>query len=623
MSAGWDRTERPKRGGESATLKDVDGARALDRLLGLVSPAVRCEPGLLRSLRLLLDPGDADVGSEFDVWNHSEVWRNHEAIVLQPDSATRRRESTFQLESSELKNAVVGAYYRFHEVLCPSVLFRELKNLRKAGAAIPKHMDDSTGDFPRRASATLFAGVRNGDWRSFRECGLAEYTDREMVRIRSEASGPEQELAVSWVIAQVGRGASVEEIPKGIDPKDVAWVVDRLRPDAGPPAYWDVRLVGGQLRFVPWNHPVSIGPEPDIRIGVPLSQVWGRPTRFDVEVESAAGERHSLLILPGEGRVECSVGQPREVRVSTDMGRMHFRSMVCPDWAKRFGYDRYGMFVELEVREVGFRLRWIPPGTFLMGSPEDEVGRDGDEGPRHTVTITRGFWLAETPCTQAQWSAVMGKNPSQSKGEFKPAENVSWSECVDFGRKLSTLVPGLTFRLPTEAQWEYACRAGTDSAFHNGSACTEPRGKNSALDRLGWFAENSGNETHPVRAKDPNAWGLYDMHGNVWEWCADEKRRYEPKAEVDPERPGVEGAGRVLRGGGSWITARRCRSAFRGGYDPGDGSGNIGFRLAAESAVEGSGAGRSGAGGADAPAPEAPAKRGTAERVGATMRRKE
>ncbi|MFT5493325.1 MAG: sulfatase modifying factor 1 [Limisphaerales bacterium] len=232
----------------------------------------------------------------------------------------------------------------------------------------------------------------------------------------------------------------------------------------------------------------------------------------------------------------------------------------------------------------------MPPGSFLMGSPESEEGRyPEEEDPQHTVRLTHGFWLGETTCTQAQWESVMGENSSENKGDMLPVENVSWTMVQKFCESLNNrfkdgdlLDPEAVFRLPSEAEWEYACRSegGKDSAFNDGSACTVPDGHDPALDRLGWFRENSGKKTHPVAGKEPNERGLYDMHGNVWEWCLDGWREYEDKEQKDPLGSMEADARRVLRGGSAWDDARDCRSACRIQIDPGNRSRDGGFRLA-------------------------------------------
>jgi len=254
--------------------------------------------------------------------------------------------------------------------------------------------------------------------------------------------------------------------------------------------------------------------------------------------------------------------------------------LLWPSWAKRLEKDKHGLHAILPLAP-GFetRMRWIPPGKFVMGSPEDEKGRWDDEGPQHWVELSRGFWLADAPCTQAEWAAVMG---TEGKAPDHPVVNVSWDECRQFCAGLQARFPGLEARLPTEAEWEYACRAGTPSAFNDGSRCTEPRGKDPALERLGWFSQNSGGGTHKVReTKDAaNNWGLFDMHGNVWEWCSDFwSDKYEPGDQSDPTGP-AEGLGRVCRGGSWCRLARYCRSACRVRGRPSVRLVNLGFRLA-------------------------------------------
>lgn len=257
-----------------------------------------------------------------------------------------------------------------------------------------------------------------------------------------------------------------------------------------------------------------------------------------------------------------------------------------PVWAEVFGEDDGGIFAECSVKEVRFVWRWICPGKFQMGcNPEDEHGYR-DEKPQHEVILTRGFWLGETPVTQAQWQAVMGENPSHFKGPQCPVESVDWHQSMDFATKLNNLLPGLHAALPTEAQWEYACRAGTQNSYHDGSTCTQPEGEDPALNKLGWFDKNSGAETHAVKLKDANAWGLYDMHGNVWEWCRDawDEKAYAKRGKIthDPEtKEDDESAFRIVRGGSWHDQSQTCRAAFRGGHRPGDRGINQGLRLAA------------------------------------------
>ncbi|MBR4172521.1 MAG: SUMF1/EgtB/PvdO family nonheme iron enzyme [Kiritimatiellae bacterium] len=218
---------------------------------------------------------------------------------------------------------------------------------------------------------------------------------------------------------------------------------------------------------------------------------------------------------------------------------------------------------------VEMRFRWCPPGSFLMGSPTSEEGRLDDDETQHRVTLTKGCWMAETEVTQKQWQSVMGSNPSHFRGNDRPVEQVSWNDCQEFIKKVNARLSDMHVRLPTEAEWEYACRAGTIGAY----------GGTGNLDEMGWYKENSGDETHPVAQKKPNVWGLYDMHGNVHEWCADWFGEYPSDSVTDPTGPS-SGSDRVLRGG-CWLydALNCCRPANRFGSDPGRRDSRIGFRL--------------------------------------------
>jgi formylglycine-generating enzyme required for sulfatase activity len=242
-------------------------------------------------------------------------------------------------------------------------------------------------------------------------------------------------------------------------------------------------------------------------------------------------------------------------------------------WMSKFGEDEHGRWAEAEVAGVTFRFRYCPAGTFQMGSPASEEGRSNDEGPQHEVQLTKGFWLGATPVTQRQWEAVTGENPSEFKGPDRPVEQVSWEDCAAFLGKVNARCPGLDLRLPTEAEWEYACRAGTTGPTYLGSNDA------ATLDGLGWYDGNSGDETHPVGQKAPNAWGLYDTLGNVREWCADWKADYPSGRQVDPKGPG-SGTGRVIRGGRWYLGASSLRAAYRNRSSPGNCDSDIGFRVA-------------------------------------------
>lgn len=215
-----------------------------------------------------------------------------------------------------------------------------------------------------------------------------------------------------------------------------------------------------------------------------------------------------------------------------------------------------GARFEAPVGEKFIPMRWIPSGHFSMGSPLSELGRFSDER-QHRVSIKKGFLLAETECTQEQWMLLMTNNPSYFKGQNRPVEQVTWDDAMMFCEKLNQyqlskkLIPkSCLWRLPTEAEWEYACRSGVQEAYSGD------------IMLAGWVHENSKMMTHPSGIKDPNLWGLYDMHGNVWEWCFDWYNEYDVGLHDDPVSKKVS-MGKTFRGGGWFLEARYSRSAAR------------------------------------------------------------
>jgi formylglycine-generating enzyme required for sulfatase activity len=354
------------------------------------------------------------------------------------------------------------------------------------------------------------------------------------------------------------------------------------------PSWWGVRQVGSELVFSP--SPGAGWPSGQTGPGSPITWLLASEPRVLV-VRGQEAHIAELGLLLG---LSVPLNAHESLILGTDACTVTVHPWRRESWAVASGRDRFGLWADAEVKGVAVRFRWIPPGRFRMGSPEGEAGRYEDEGPRHLVTWTEGRWFADSPVTQALWEAVMGENPSEFKSADRPVEQVSWDDCQMFLQTLNRLAPRLAARLPSEAEWEQACRAGTEAATWLGEL--DIRGENDAplLDAIAWYGGNAGvgfelakgwdttdlpqkqyqhtkGGTHPVRGKDPNPLGLYDMLGNVYEWCLDAGKFGEGYTEGDVIDPpaGRTGSRRVLRGG-SWSSSARCvRAADRYARDPG------------------------------------------------------
>ncbi len=255
-------------------------------------------------------------------------------------------------------------------------------------------------------------------------------------------------------------------------------------------------------------------------------------------------------------------------------GFLSIHPISRPQWASRFGRDGYGLYADFEIEKVRQRMRWIPPGHFQQG--------EGSE--KRSAVLSRGYWLADSPCTQSLWQVVMGENPSYFEGSNHPVESVNWYDVEMFMKRIRTLLPDFLADFPTESQWEYACRAGTSSVYYWGN-----RYAKEIMQTYVWYDKNADENywtrphtqksgTQAVKGKKPNTWGLFGMSGNVWEWCRDFYKEYPIEFPVDYEC--IDGGDlRVIRGG-SWInTAKDCRSTIRIRRRPDNCVEDMGFRL--------------------------------------------
>ncbi|WP_227657572.1 formylglycine-generating enzyme family protein [Candidatus Magnetaquicoccus inordinatus] len=514
----------------SATLRltPAELEQRAERLLRLLSPAVRIEPGLLRDIRLLLG-SQADAGTEADVWRHRALLgRSRVAASWDPLLAKRLRDDFFRNESNTMQLKVIQALQPWRGGLAPEIWYEELLSLSpQLRQALPETLRNND----------LLAAAQTLQQ-------LAEaptLLHRQWYRRLSGRAGPEYHQQEDPALRQAQQQLELASFQE--DPQHT--LSENFDPALLPIVFNPPR------RFALW-------------------QQGARLLAEDEQSPSLAAETGSWL-----GNIVTATGLLRIGAPVVDASSF-WKSASPPSWANAWGWDQFGAWVTIVVGAVTQRLRWIPPGRFLMGSPKDEPGRFEDEGPQLEVTLSTGYWLFDTPCTQELWQAVMGTNPSHFQSpqtpeesvESRPVEQVSWKDVQKFLAKINQQLPGLELTLPSEAQWEYACRAGSTTPIYG-----------QERDAIAWYRSNSKHRTHPVAGKAPNAWGLYDMLGNVWEWCQDGKWDYKQAAGVNPLGSSAD-ASRVLRGG-SWDSDARfvraaCRlsngSSLRGDF--------IGFRCA-------------------------------------------
>ena len=521
----------------------------LEDLLCLASPGVRWERGLVRSLVGLL-PG-AGAGLEARLWGHEAVEeRNLLGLALRPE-ATRSRLSRFCDLPEALQRGAIEVFHSWHAKSRPELWAEEVARLLSVG--VPEEWIEDV-----EAAQQLFLKLARRVELGPQDDELDEGADLHFGRFRRR------------VPRQLWRNATYRQ---ALGAADAAWrerQEDRPESTAGtlPEALhqverredwvrWSLRRVGDGLRIDPFQ-PTEPPPEGSTWLG----DLEARGRHFEV----GDGVGADQLLEPGELLDWEWDGDV--LLVSSDVETLHLEPFNLPSWASAAGRDGYGLWAAFEVKGVEQRMRWIPPGRFLMGSPEDEMGRVEREGPQHWVVLTEGYWLAETPCLQELWRVVMGRNPSRFFGPEYPVERVSWEDCQHFINRLNFEYRDLELALPSEAEWEYACRAGTRTATWSGVP----------LDELAWFGGNSGFKTAISGTKPANPWGLYDLLGNVYEWCWDLYSSYTENPVVDPEGA-TDGSFRVIRGG-SWDSfAREVRAAYRYGYSPGNRFDDVGFRL--------------------------------------------
>ena len=556
-----------------------------DALLTLAACCTRLEPELLRRLRRLVPVLAAEPGLEALAWAHQPVVGA--AGGSRPLAPARRAgfRQRFASLPAARQAAALDAISAVHAHQGQSTLASELliwDSHASPGARSPAR---------QQAISDAAQWMQRLQHTEQQQPGALPHTTdfaRELIG-HNQADTPFQQRHSAW-LADLWALSGLAQVPAGLRPEDLQRVAARR---AGREQPWQLVFEQGGLQLGPLGH--AEGPHlplaaPFLAAGLELAlpgaglrRWWpgDAPTRLAVALPLPAGG----LVLGAARQGWTFLGQQR------------------PPWAREWGVDEFGTYADLPLGKVSQRLRWIPPGEFWMGSPAGERARiadaeirkyTDDEAPRHSVTLRQGFWLADTPCTQHVWQAVMGKNPSHFTGDgSRPVEQVSWDDVAGFLQGLRSQSRGLFEpALPTEAEWEYACRANTVSAYAWGDT----------FDKASANAESKA--TTPVKRYPANPWGLFDMHGNVWEWCADAPRPYQDRPEIDPHG-GTEGDRRVLRGGAWHFHAASARAAFRSHVRRGGAGRLAGFRLALRSPGPG-GPGLGGPGGPLSAGPAGP-----------------
>jgi formylglycine-generating enzyme required for sulfatase activity len=610
-------------------------APLLETLSTRLACCVRVEPALLRSLRLMSPDTAMEPGLEALVWSHApvveagyrfcEIGRQHQASYRAAFGRLGADEQGKAVQAEILRRMLAVHAHRGRSTESVEVLIW----LAHAGAAVvpldlANQVDEASEWFRRLGDVP--EGVP-GDVAGYSRDLLDRHGgDKAWVEGASEALAPLWVLSGSDAIPPGLKSVHIDAARRRMLPEQeeayfsLVQRNDRLflepresksarEPDLWAPLQWpDVTVVGG-FEWTRLDGAVRrwLTPGPGA-LELPLGEGVAK-TSFHLV---SGNQRYQIGLLPrpswaaewgmARGGLYAMAPSPLGGLVQLDWSpyddelwegpwppsERAFRSTPVPiGQGMHLGADlQFGLYLDVSIGTVTQRFRYIEPGEFTMGSPDTAAGRNSNEGPQHVVVLTEGYWLADTACSQALWQAVMGENPSDFKNDPQnPVENVSWNDVDGFLRRLEALLLGVKVVLPTEAEWEYACRAGTKTAFSFGEAITPKQANYDGRQAFegGATGEYRG-KTVPVKtsAFAANPWGLYQMHGNVWEWCADGQRTYDGELQTNPRGPAGYSP-RVLRGGSWDFDPRWLRSAYRDDDVRDWGSLNAGFRFSLRS----------------------------------------
>ncbi|WP_292993228.1 formylglycine-generating enzyme family protein [Nitrosomonas sp.] len=588
-------------------------AEQFEDILTLLSPLPLIDRGLLRRLRDQLKWGSSELESQ--IWNHPDVHRTSLGIRVH-DSVIKKYHRRYQQkftrtpESAQLWQCVQEHHKEAFEGL------HRLEALNHCVMEVSDQTNDVRHYFQRLCATTTQETTQKTallmQCQTILNCLPTDVW-------RSSMNDLAYDLYAMGHQEDIRAGRWPDHLEPGFDPSRLLWVLDEQKHNER--VQWQVKQIGSRGELICQQRTQNTEVVP------PVVQFDAHPAFPPTYRFSSPADQNPSMIRTGQTfNLNNDI-----ITIQTAWQRLELEAIDKPDWATDiwcnaeglsvrlpvwrdvahtakwftgeagragswliplpFGIDQYGLYADLfispQITELSSaeelitqRFRWITPGTFLMGSPESEPKREDNE-TQHEVTLTQGYWLADSACTQALWTAVMAENPSRFQDDPNhPVENVSWLDVQPFIEKLNTQFPDLHARLPTEAQWEYACRAGTQTPFSFGENITpEQVNYNGERPYAGGEKGLYREKTVPVKSLPSNPWGLYEMHGNVWEWCIDWHSNYPRHVVTNP--PGAEqGTARILRGG-SWNSygGRYVRSASRSWLVPDyRGVGN-GFRL--------------------------------------------